>query len=69
MWRTSLRSRHEIRVIDVLDLFAAGLSLEQILANCLTWNLRIWLPALSLPASGWIIRSWPHDLVEIADIF
>jgi len=31
MRRTSVHPRHEIRVSDVLDLFAAGLSAEKIL--------------------------------------
>lgn len=31
MWRTPVHTRNAIRVVDVLELFAAGLTAEQIL--------------------------------------
>ena len=45
-----------IRVTDVLDLLASGLSQEQILDECRTWSPRIYRRASGMPPVVWTIQ-------------
>jgi uncharacterized protein (DUF433 family) len=50
MWWSALYSRNEIRVSDVLDLFAAGLSSEQIIEEMPDLEIDDLSAALTYPA-------------------
>ena len=53
-----------IRVTDVLDLLANGLTQRRYLKNCRTSTPRIFGPACDLPANDSIIRWWSRDPLD-----